>query len=113
MKLAMKEPRPNKMEWSGVPVVLQTCETFYSRTSDCWFFLLIDWLHKVVERLLAERKQPQAISNWHCNLSVSLFGFGDVATEKAEAEPSSGVESGRDQETDRHPFQMPVRLHAA
>ena len=40
------------------------------------------------------------------------FGFFN-ATEKAEAEAASGVGSWRDQKTDRHPFQMPVRLQAA
>ena len=28
------------------------------------FFLFADWFHKVVERLLAERQKPQAISNF-------------------------------------------------
>ena len=40
------------------------------------------------------------------------FGFFN-ATEKAEAEATRGVGSWRDQETDRHPLQMPVRLQAA
>ena len=40
------------------------------------------------------------------------FVFGDVATEIAEADATSGVGSWRDQGTERHPFEMPVRLQA-
>ena len=59
---------------SGVSLAFETCETlvvlvldmiclisFYLPRFRLLIFLLVDWFHKVVERLLAERQQPQAI----------------------------------------------------